>query len=118
MLAVPKFHGSAGDDMRRAHPKTPSLNRRRFCGAAAVTFAAAPLGLLGYQERSKSMTQVAQQTGSGTTAIRPFPKLNVPDAQLTELRRRINATRWPTRELVADDTQGVQLTTTQALARY
>ncbi|MDB5094979.1 MAG: Epoxide hydrolase, partial [Candidatus Eremiobacteraeota bacterium] len=64
------------------------------------------------------MTQVAQPPGSGSTAIRPFPKLNVPEAELTELRRRINATRWPTRELVADDTQGVQLATMQALARY
>jgi pimeloyl-ACP methyl ester carboxylesterase len=65
------------------------------------------------------MTEVAQQaSSSGATAIRPFPKLSVPDAELTELRRRINATRWPTKELVADDTQGVQLATMQALARY
>jgi pimeloyl-ACP methyl ester carboxylesterase len=64
------------------------------------------------------MTLVAQQTGSDTTAIRPFPHLNVPEAELLELRRRINATRWPTRELVTDQTQGVQLATTQALARY
>jgi pimeloyl-ACP methyl ester carboxylesterase len=64
------------------------------------------------------MSQVAQRTGSDTTAIRPFPHLNVPEAELLELRRRINATRWPKRELVTDDTQGVQLATTQALARY
>ena len=51
-------------------------------------------------------------------AIRPFPKVNVPEAELTELRRRINATRWPERETVPDATQGVQLATTQALARY
>jgi pimeloyl-ACP methyl ester carboxylesterase len=64
------------------------------------------------------MTQVAQPTGSGTTAIRPFPKLNVPEADLADLRRRINATRWPSKELVADQSQGVQLATIQALARY
>jgi pimeloyl-ACP methyl ester carboxylesterase len=64
------------------------------------------------------MSEVAQQARSGATAIRPFPKLNVPEAELTELRRRINATRWPTRELVADDTQGVQLATMQALCAY
>jgi pimeloyl-ACP methyl ester carboxylesterase len=64
------------------------------------------------------MSQVAEQTPSGTTSIRPFPKLNVPEAELADLRRRINATRWPSRELVADDTQGVQLATMQALARY
>jgi pimeloyl-ACP methyl ester carboxylesterase len=51
------------------------------------------------------------------TAIRPFQVIT-PEAELTELRRRINATRWPERETVTDATQGVQLATTQALARY
>jgi pimeloyl-ACP methyl ester carboxylesterase len=55
---------------------------------------------------------------SDKNAIRPFPHLSVPEAELTELRRRINATRWPEREPVTDGTQGVQLATTQALARY
>jgi hypothetical protein len=49
--------------------------------------------------------------------IRPF-HVNVPEAELTELRRRINATRWPERETVTDASQGVQLETTQKLARY
>ena len=61
------------------------------------------------------MTEVAQQTGSDQTAIRPF-HVNVPEAELTELRRRINATRWPDRE--TDASQGVQLATMQELARY
>jgi pimeloyl-ACP methyl ester carboxylesterase len=52
------------------------------------------------------------------TAIRPFQLVSVPEAELTDLRRRINATRWPERETVTDATQGVQLATTQALARY
>ena len=64
------------------------------------------------------MTAVAQQTGSGTTAVRPFPPVNVPESELDDLRRRIKATRWPTKELVADQSQGVQLATTQALASY
>jgi pimeloyl-ACP methyl ester carboxylesterase len=51
------------------------------------------------------------------TAIRPF-RIDVPEEQLAELRRRIDATRWPTKELVADRSQGVQLATLQALARY
>ena len=51
-------------------------------------------------------------------AIRPFPKINFPEAELTELRRRINNTKWPERETVTDATQGVQLATIQALARY
>jgi pimeloyl-ACP methyl ester carboxylesterase len=49
--------------------------------------------------------------------IRPF-SINVPDEALVDLRRRINATKWPERETVADATQGVQLATMQALARY
>jgi pimeloyl-ACP methyl ester carboxylesterase len=51
------------------------------------------------------------------TAVRPF-RFNVPEAELTELRRRINATKWPERETVADQSQGVQLATMQELARY
>jgi pimeloyl-ACP methyl ester carboxylesterase len=51
------------------------------------------------------------------TAIRPF-SMTVAEEELTELRRRINATRWPERETVTDASQGVQLATIQALARY
>ena len=50
-------------------------------------------------------------------AIRPF-NVNFPEAELTELRRRINATKWPEQELVNDASQGVQLATMQKLARY
>jgi pimeloyl-ACP methyl ester carboxylesterase len=50
-------------------------------------------------------------------AVRKFD-VNAPESELDELRRRINATRWPDRETVSDATQGVQLATTQALARY
>ena len=52
-----------------------------------------------------------------TTAIRPF-RVDCPDEDLSELRRRIEATRWPSRELVTDRSQGVQLETIQELARY
>ncbi len=51
------------------------------------------------------------------TAIRPF-RIEVPEEQLAELRGRIEATRWPTKELVGDRSQGVQLATLQALAHY
>jgi pimeloyl-ACP methyl ester carboxylesterase len=45
-------------------------------------------------------------------------QVETPEEQLAELRRRIEATRWPSKELVADRSQGVQLATLQALARY
>jgi pimeloyl-ACP methyl ester carboxylesterase len=51
------------------------------------------------------------------TEIRPF-HVEIPEDELAELRRRIAATRWPSQELVADRSQGVQLATLQALARY
>jgi len=51
------------------------------------------------------------------TTVRPF-RVEVPDQALDDLRRRIAATRWPSRELVTDRSQGVQLATLQALTRY
>jgi pimeloyl-ACP methyl ester carboxylesterase len=51
------------------------------------------------------------------TEIRPF-QIDVPEEQLDDLRRRIEATRWPTKELVDDRSQGVQLATMRELARY
>jgi pimeloyl-ACP methyl ester carboxylesterase len=60
------------------------------------------------------MTTVAQQTGS---AIRPF-SVEIPEEALADLRRRLDAARWPSRELVADRSQGVQLATMEALCRY
>src|SRR5262245_58510469 len=74
----------------------------------------------GLNTRTAVASPASQQRTAPTTdrnAIRPF-QVNVPEAELTELRRRINATRWPERETVTDATQGVQLATTQALARY
>ena len=64
-----------------------------------------------------SATEVAQQTSSEKTAIRPF-HVHFPEADLAELRRRINATRWHERETVTDDSQGVPLVMMQELSRY
>ena len=63
------------------------------------------------------MTEVAQRSGGDKTAVRPF-QVNVPEADLAELRRRISATKWPERETVADASQGVQLATMRKLADY
>ena len=50
-------------------------------------------------------------------SIRPF-QIEVPEEELVELRRRIAATRWPEKELVNDQSQGVQLATMQKVADY
>jgi pimeloyl-ACP methyl ester carboxylesterase len=55
---------------------------------------------------------------AGAAAIRPFTIPEVPETELDALHARIAATRWPTTELVADRSQGVQLATIQELARY
>ena len=62
------------------------------------------------------MTQ-ASASQQSTNAIRPF-RIDIPESELVDLRNRINATRWPERELVNDDTQGVQLATMQKLAAH
>jgi pimeloyl-ACP methyl ester carboxylesterase len=71
------------------------------------------------KEDAMIQTSTTQEGNKQTAdnAIRPF-HVNVPEAELTELRRRINATKWPERETVTDQSQGVQLATIQALARY
>src|SRR5262249_36606482 len=80
------------------------LTRRSVLAASAAVGAAAlfPTGLL---------------ADSGDDAIRPF-QIRFPEAELTDLRRRVQATRWPDRELVADQSQGVQLATVRELARH
>jgi pimeloyl-ACP methyl ester carboxylesterase len=61
------------------------------------------------------MTDTASTTAD--TVVRPF-RIDIPEHELQELRRRIDATRWPTKELVTDRSQGVQLAAIQALARF
>jgi hypothetical protein len=59
----------------------------------------------------------AQPAAAKDSAVRPF-RINVPEADLVDLRRRIAATRWPERETVADRSQGVQLARIQPLVHY
>ena len=66
---------------------------------------------------STTATERPKDQAADKTALRPF-HVNVPESELTELRRRISATKWPERETVTDASQGVQLATIQALARY
>jgi Epoxide hydrolase N terminus len=61
-----------------------------------------------------AVTRSAEPSGA---AIRPF-RVNVPKAELDELRRRVLATRWPDKETVPDQSQGVQLAKLQELVRY
>ena len=108
-------------------PLLPTLTptRRRVLGSAAMTLFAARLGITGsaraHNAKESTMTtatttrSTAQDTA--TTDIRPF-QVEVPQADLDDLRQRLAATRWPSQELVADRSQGVQLATIQELTRY
>jgi pimeloyl-ACP methyl ester carboxylesterase len=87
--------------------------RRRFL-AASVTAGAMGFAISAADDLAMAATQAG--AGAGGEAIRPF-HVSFPDVALADLRRRVAATRWPERETVADDTQGVQLATVQALAR-
>src|SRR4051812_34578227 len=60
---------------------------------------------------------VMAERSADATAIRPFT-IETPESELEDLRARIAATRWPSKERVADRSQGVQLATLQELARY
>jgi len=66
---------------------------------------------------TSTMTQQKEGRPAAAEAIRPFT-FRATDEELADLKRRILATRWPGKETVTDDTQGVQLATAQKLARY
>ena len=110
------------DRSRRCFLKTSSML------GLAVAFGPATIGGAFADAKSKSTEKEGPMTeSSGTkrageqttdnTAIQPFHR-TFPASDITELRRRVNATRWPDRETVEDASQGVQLATTQNLARY
>jgi pimeloyl-ACP methyl ester carboxylesterase len=96
---------------------TEALARRRFCAATLGTAVVGALGSFALTPRSNAMQDVTQRAGADNAAIRPF-HVRVPEAKLSDLRRRIAAVQWPEAETVADTSQGVQLSTMQKLARY
>ena len=80
-----------------------SLDRREFLASAAAVGASSLF----------ATSALAAADGS----IRPF-RINIPEQQLVDLRRRVLATRWPDRETTPDRSQGMQLAKIQELARY
>jgi pimeloyl-ACP methyl ester carboxylesterase len=84
--------------------KLPSPDRRKVVAASAAVAAS-------------SLIPMRAHAATISDAIRPF-RINIPKEQLVDLRRRIAATRWPERETVTDESQGVPLAMIQELARY
>ena len=96
--------------------------RRSVLAASTAAGAASFLPLLlaapgGAHSSQQSNPGDSQMGTSKADAIRPF-SIQFPDEALVDLRRRIDATKWPDQEQVTDDSQGVRLATAQKLARY
>jgi pimeloyl-ACP methyl ester carboxylesterase len=83
-------------------------DRRQLLNGAVMGVAAAGLSSLLPPQPARAAT---------SDAIRPF-RISVPEEDLLDLRRRLAASRWPDKEIVADQSQGVRLATMQALVRY
>jgi pimeloyl-ACP methyl ester carboxylesterase len=100
LLAAPSHAQTAAAESSRRHPadRTGSVQQTAL-------------------RKESTMAQVGQAMETAATAIRPF-RISVSEGALTDLRRRLAATRWPTKELVEDRSQGVQLATLRELARY
>jgi pimeloyl-ACP methyl ester carboxylesterase len=92
--------------MNLEKPQSSPLSRRHFVAGSAAALFVSP----------SAFAQSDPAKADGGDRIRPF-SVHVPQAQLTDLRRRIIATKWPSRELVTDASQGVQLATMRELAR-
>ena len=101
--------------MTHENARPTPLSRRNFlAGTASVLAAAGPAILAGpTMAGTPASAAIAGDVGD---RIRPF-RFRAPEAALVDLRRRIAATRWPSQELVADASQGVQLATMRALAQ-
>lgn len=90
------------------NPEAVNHDRRKFLASAAIGVAAAS---------AVSLFGVHPAPAATQDAIRPF-HIDVPEEALVDLRRRLAATRWPDKETVADESQGVPLATQQSLVRY
>src|SRR4051812_31106137 len=118
------FHLLEEDSMRRIERLTDRVTSRTGIVLLAATVVLAlsqtftgrggPASIAASAVRVPSTVASAERHG---TAIRPF-RVNVPESDIAELRRRVMATRWPEKETVADQSQGVPLATARDLARY
>ena len=93
----------------------PSPSRRRFIAAAA--FASSSTFNLSLADESGSAIGAVVDEGTDGGQIRSF-RVHFPESNLVDLRRRIRATRWPERETVSDDSQGVPLAMMQEFAHH
>src|ERR1700746_221641 len=105
--------------VNRTGVTAPAISRRNFLGAAAATgiagFFPASLGSLTAQGSAMKAAQLVLPTA--TKDVTSF-KVQIPQAALDDLKRRLASTQWPERETVGDWSQGVPLQKAQALVAY
>src|ERR1700722_4286934 len=107
----------ADDRSRRCFLKASSILGLAVAFRPATTGEAFADSKSNPAQKENTMAQTSATYAADKTTIRPF-QVTVLAAELTELRRRINSARWPDRETVTDDSQGVPLATIQELARH
>src|SRR5262249_9072895 len=107
-----------------ATSKKRSMSRRQFLTSAGAMSGAAllaaynvPTHLTSVRDSQKENIMTRLVSTMTDVEVQPFT-VNMPEAALADLPQRITATNWPSKELVADPSQGVQLATMQALAKY
>src|SRR6266567_1191068 len=101
------------------NPFDRTLDRRGFLRTVVMALAATEFSMTACEDIStqRSTGMDTQTHVTTSTAVRPF-RINVPQKDLDDLRLRLAMTRWPKRETVTDDSQGVPLAMIQQLARY
>src|SRR5262245_48832916 len=97
-------------------PSRSQINRREGLKLSVAGIVASLMPLSARAAKQSSPSQ-KENTMADNTAIRSF-HFEVSQDELTDLRRRVSATKWPDREQVSDDSQGVRLSTIQKLAQY
>jgi pimeloyl-ACP methyl ester carboxylesterase len=133
-MSATEGHGTGRDASVRELKTAPEVDidksgftrgqvlRRGLAGGLALGATSVLPGVARAATRPRAVTQPKKARRlrdqvADPTAIHPF-QVSFPNSQLADLSQRVTATRWPTKELVTDHSQGVQLATAQALARY
>ena len=105
---TPLMKTSATVAAEQLNPETVNQDRRKLLTTAAMAIAAAG---------AASLFPAHPAPAATSDAIRPF-RVNVPEQDLADLRRRVRATRWPDQETVSDQSQGIQLAKIKPLVEY
>ena len=113
VLYTATAHTTAGRDGGGRRARHSVLTTWAAAGAFGLALLAAPCDAQAATQRETTVAQTEITTG----AIRPF-RVNIPEAALVDLRQRVLATRWPEKETVNDQSQGVRLEQIQALVHY